>query len=169
MSLLSPSVLSGVICTEFSNTFGRGRTFGDPDKPIEAMFVEFRLHANYAVEDGYRHVTLAIVPLTNYVLVAYKEWGDVAPLPEYEEEPDVDESDVSDDMDEGDLEYEHYDTGWKFVTYHDSCWREGVEGVVNQFADKVYALCGPKHMSQWYDREVLSEEEIQMFTGIMTR
>lgn len=147
------SVLSQIIQREFDSKFSRGRTWGNPDVSVDAMIVEFNLDVNYKeYEDGYRYLSLAIVPLTNYVLVAYRVHGTLAAKIDWEtfQVPE------GQDPDDVDLDYTEFDEGWKFVTYHDSCWRsDGVDNILFKFRDQIVGVSG---FTDWYRRVVVSDD-----------
>jgi len=101
-------ILGHVICDTFTHEVG-GSQF---DKiPPKGLFLNFAIPTKHDVEDGYRHRHLLLFGEGRYIGVYTREEWNVRPF--------------------NTLEYEKGQGKWEVITYHDSCWRDGVKDFLN--------------------------------------
>jgi hypothetical protein len=152
------SILENIICSEFENNVGRGQVRYDrPEpKPQYAMDICIALSLYYNKgEDGYRHITIRIYGPHNYVAVLVKEDWTV-----------IHES-YLENSEEGlkpGKKYINGDTGWQLVSFHDSCWRDGVREILRSYEDRLLVIKSFKH---WYEKTTLTVEECQEIDDII--
>lgn len=133
------SIVASIICSEFQREFRDQRRWG------ECMVVTFPLTLDYAKEDGYRHLDVRIHAPSNYVRVEARERWNVIPLEGLtdEEYPHVKPG----------YEYSEGASPWKQYSYHDSGWRDGVESILAEFAQRIITIQTLWGSNGWYDTE----------------
>lgn len=111
-------MVASIIINTFRNEVGR---WGGHDKPTpagtpqKALLVEFRTTIDYDKEDGYRYIDLLLYADANYTGVYVRERWSVWSV--------QDETAVEKGKSE-----------WQCLSYHDSCWTEGVEMFLYDFS-----------------------------------
>lgn len=88
-------------------------------------------------EEGYRNLEVVLFAPQNYVQVWTRETWDVIP----EEDLDVDE-DGETFVKKG-KDYQKGAAPWKQVANHDSCWRDGLEGILKEYDRQLLTFTGP--------------------------
>lgn len=137
------NILSSIICSEFENKVGRWQC---KNVTPFAMKVSLRLSVDYSIEEGYRNLHILIYGPMNYVGVYIKEDWTVIPVDEIEDE---------DSLKPG-CDYRKGETGWKVISYHDSCWRtDGVDRILHLHRDRI---SGIDSLSYWYKVSEITPE-----------
>lgn len=143
MSLLL-HVFNTVICRSFEELCGKWQV----NKKVEerkAFLITFSLHlVDHDKEEGYRNLDILIYGPMNYVGVWVREHWDVIPTEDLVYNEADDESFVKPGKD-----YVKGSSPWKRVTYHDSCWRDGVESTLREYAPRIGTIGKP--CSKWYE------------------
>lgn len=123
------NMVASMICQEFEHNVGRKQSHNE--KQI-AMKLTFRLSNDYDLEEGYRHLQVLIYAPYNYVAVFVKEDWTIIPVDELDDENDC--------LKKG-CNYREGDTGWKMISYHDSCWRtDGIDRIIQSHRDRLNGL-----------------------------
>jgi hypothetical protein len=129
-------MIASIICAEFDNNIGINQS--EKIRPI-AMKIVFKTCIDYNIEEGYRYLDMLIYGHNNYVAVLAQERWDVIPNNEINKYRIVKE---------GSKGYREGKTGWKFVAYHDSCWRSGIEKVIHDNKERIISVNVDKGWNQ---------------------
>jgi hypothetical protein len=117
------NIVSSIICDEFDRNVGR-RQFKNSNK--FGMKITFRLCVDYDKEEGYRFLDILIYAENNYVAVMARERWNVIPVCELE----YDEKSEDTVIKKNSKGYREGCTEWKLVSFHGSCWRDGVYNIL---------------------------------------
>lgn len=134
------NILNEIICTTFEKIVGKNQI--SKEGPNRALQVSFKLSLDYDNEDGYRWLDIIIYAPMNYAYVVTKERWNRYSLDAVKEYTDEGEVVFKDGMG-----YEEGESGLTFVSCHDSCWRDGVNRIINDNRDRLLTLSGWK---DWY-------------------
>lgn len=137
------NIIDAIICETYNNEFKHSKT---PRQDL-AMEVAFNLTVDYEKEDGYRHLFIRLFG-TGYVTVLSNETWIVA---------------NANDMHLESPKYDEGQTGWKFLGCHDSCWRDSVHRVLQEYADRLMNI---NTTSKWYKTINLTDEELDLYRNL---
>jgi len=147
------NIVTSIICDEFEKKIGKWQA--NQEKPV-AMQLTFALSTDYDIEEGYRYLDILIYGHANYVTVAAKERWNVIPIVDFE----YDESGEPHIKAES-KGYRKGDTGWKLVSHHDSCWRDGVNRLMNERITSISWL-----FEGWYKKIDVTSELLGILQNI---
>jgi len=125
------SIFAGVICDTFERECGKWQSRSAEPTAFQVSFAA-RVDPD---EEGYRYRDLVLYAPMTYVRVVTRERWDVVPVADLRRR---DDGEIL-----GLLPGKAYSAGssaWVEFAYHDSCWRQGVEGVLVQYERDVIAL-----------------------------
>lgn len=111
-------MVSSIIINTYGTEVGRWGGHGEPTPPgtpQKALLVEFRASIDYDKEDGYRYIDLLLYADANYTGVYVQERWDVWSV-------------------QDETAAEKGKSEWQCLSYHDSCWTEGVERFLYDFS-----------------------------------
>jgi hypothetical protein len=149
------NIVENIICNEFEKNVGRWQSKNE--KKI-AMIVTFNLSIDGDIEDGYRFLDMVIYEDCNYVAVIVKERWDIIPKCDLEYEDD--ECFIK----ENSNGYRKGDTGWKLVSYHDSCWRsDGVHRILWINREKIINI--DQLFNGWYQKIEINKEILSVLNN----
>lgn len=134
------NIIDSIICETYNNEFKYSK---NPRQDV-AMEVAFNLTVDYDKEDGYRHLFIRLFG-TGYVTVLSNETWIVA---------------NANDMHLENPNYDEDQTGWKFLVCHDSCWRDSVHRLLQEYADRLMNINASKN---WYKTINLTNEELDFY------
>lgn len=106
-----------------------------PEVP-KAFKMAFALPTNEG-EEGYRNLEVVLFAPQNYVQVWVRETWDVIPT------EDLETDDEGDTFVKKGKDYQKGAAPWKQVANHDSCWRDGVEGILKEYDRRLLTFTGP--------------------------
>jgi len=133
-------IIENIICktydTEFKDNF---ILHGN-----SAMELSFNLKIDYDKEEGYRYLVIRLFG-TGYVSVLSNETWIVA---------------KDDEMHLENLKYDKGQSGWKFWGSHDSCWRDFVGKILDEYGDRLMNI---KTILNWYKIIKLTEKELRIY------
>ena len=143
-------IVEQIICETFEKSVGRCQALKEKQKAFE---VRFRVSVDHEKEEGYRWLTMRIYAPRNYVAVLTREECRVIPLEGLKYDKDTGESHVK-----RGYKYDESKSEWKCVSYHDSCWRDGVRQILQENREKIHAVCA---FESWYRTVELTEDELE--------
>jgi hypothetical protein len=130
------NIVASIIYTDFQRSF----------KDVEvwpssvAMKVKFSLSCDWNREEGYRNLEILIFGGgSNYIGVYAKIDWNVKDLVNIHNSAKG-------------------DTDWVLVGYHDSCWREAVSNLMQEFSNRIITIDSLFNRGNWYDTVVLSTQ-----------
>lgn len=129
--------LSGIICEEFKKSF----PWNAPDSRDTGMLLDFRLHRkNFNDPDN---LQMFIWGQHNYIGVFVR-------ITEFI----------------GQTVFLNETYPWHVLSYHDSGWRDGVHGTINQFQDMIAYVDNMGNFNDWYRTVAVSSDTAKHFMNI---
>lgn len=147
------NILESIICSEFDKKVCRWQT---KNVTPFAMKITFRVSVNYEIEEGFRNISILIYGPMNYVGVFVREDWTVIPVGEVEDEDNLKPW----------CDYRKGDTGWRMISYHDSCWRDGLHRLLRLNKDRISGLSS---FPYWYENMEITPEIMEDLDKCMHR
>jgi hypothetical protein len=107
----------------------------------KAMHIRFSVHIDHEKEEGYRYLDLVIYAPMNYVQVWARDAWNVIPI------EDLDYDDDGEGAVKNGKAYSEGASEWRLLADHDSCWRDGVRGLIRKYQPKLATFSG----SDWFN------------------